>query len=440
MSINFDQRYIDFNLARDYPPAPPEEQSEEMPMMEDVQLAAGPSGTVSDAGAAFGVFPQMKPRRGGRSDIGERVITGAPDFAAGTARGAATAALGFGGDIQKIGRFISALATDNQGGSITDRLGRAALTMENPTFLPSSEDVSKGGYTIPGTNITLPGLPPAVPAGQAGFGMTPEQRQSAAEAGQFTGELVGDPFLLGKAAGATVQAGQGVARMAGQELNRAILEGTGPLASVVPQSARPLGMVGNDVSYRGSHTAPRKSDDVAAPGHDLTGGGSVYPQDVYSANGPRYYGDGSDLDRSAFAIINSIKGNPNAEVNIYRAVPKEETNAEKLISLEKDMAAYMRRGKLPDNAFTTDGNKWYNWAYSEKQLLSELPDEPIKQITKINPGDWVTITRQYAKDHGDSVLQGKYKIISKKVKASEIFTNGDSIQEWGYDPAEKGTK
>jgi hypothetical protein len=218
MSINFDQRYIDFNLARDYPPAPPEEQPEEMPMMEDVQLAAGPSGTVSDAGAAFGVFPQMKPRRGGRSDIGERVITGAPDFAAGTARGAATAALGFGGDIQKIGRFISALATDNQGGSIGDRLGRAAQTMENPTLLPSSEDVSKGGYTIPGTSITLPGLPPAVPAGQAGFGMTPEQRQSAAEAGQFTGELVGDPLILSSVAKGAVKAAKPVVQMIGKSL------------------------------------------------------------------------------------------------------------------------------------------------------------------------------------------------------------------------------
>jgi hypothetical protein len=239
MSINFDQRYIDFSLARDYPPAPPEEQPEDQAMMEDVQLAAGPSGTVSDAGAAFGVFPGMGKRKQ-RSDIGERVITGAPDFAAGAARGATTAALGIGGDIQKIGRFITALATDNQGGNITDRLGRAALTMENPTFLPSSEDVSKGGYTIPGTSITLPGLPAAVPAGQGGFGMTPEQRQGAAEFGQATGELVGDPFILAKAAGATVEAGKGVARMAGQELNRAILEGTGPLASMVPQSARPL--------------------------------------------------------------------------------------------------------------------------------------------------------------------------------------------------------
>ena len=53
---------------------------------------------------------------------------------------------------------------------------------------------------------------------------------------------------------------------------------------------------------------------------------------------------------------------------------------------------------------------------------------------KINVGDWVTIIRQYAKDHGESALRGNYKIISKLVNARDIFTNGDSIHEWGYYP------
>ena len=35
---------------------------------------------------------------------------------------------------------------------------------------------------------------------------------------------------------------------------------------------------------------------------------------------------------------------------------------------------------------------------------------------------------------GESALGGKYKILSKTVKARDIFTNGDSIHEWGYDP------
>jgi hypothetical protein len=91
-------------------------------------------------------------------------------------------------------------------------------------------------------------------------------------------------------------------------------------------------------------------------------------------------------DKKAFDIANKAKGNPDAEVTIYRAVPSEVTSSD------------------------------------------------------INRGDWVAITQEYAKDHGESVLRGDYKIITKKVKARDIYTNGDSIQEWGYDPAEKGTK
>ena len=52
-----------------------------------------------------------------------------------------------------------------------------------------------------------------------------------------------------------------------------------------------------------------------------------------------------------------------------------------------------------------------------------------------NPGDWITINREYAKEHGESQLNGQYKILSKTVKAKDIYTDGNSIQEWGYDPS-----
>lgn len=63
MSINFDQRYIDFNLERDYPAAPPEEQPQDMPSMDGMQLAAGPSRTMSDAGGGFGSIKAIEPTR-----------------------------------------------------------------------------------------------------------------------------------------------------------------------------------------------------------------------------------------------------------------------------------------------------------------------------------------------------------------------------------------
>ena len=140
------------------------------------------------------------------------------------------------------------------------------------------------------------------------------------------------------------------------------------------------------LSYQGQHKPPMR--DSGAPLSDVTGGGKIYPEDVYSANGQKYYGDGSPRDGASFAIVNQFKGKPNASVTIYRAVPSSEKVSAK----------------------------------------------------NIQKGDWVTINREYAKEHGEGTLNGDYKIISKKVKASDIFTNGDSIHEWGYDPSKKNIK
>jgi hypothetical protein len=189
------ERELRGNWDNVYYPAPE-------PMVEEAMAPGQQPGDVLVAeagggGAAFGVYPGMG-KRSQKSNIGEKMITGAPDFAAGTARGIATSAGGIGGDLQKIGRFAYALAADNQGGSFQDKLQRAGKTMEDPTFLPSSEDLSKTGYTIPGTNFTIPPFAPAVPPGTTAFGMTPEERQQAAELGQNVGELVGDPVMLAK--------------------------------------------------------------------------------------------------------------------------------------------------------------------------------------------------------------------------------------------------
>lgn len=199
---SLEQQLVNNYLDIKYPQPEPEPEPEQS--MDGVQLAAGPSPVVSDAGAAFGVYPGMG-KRSQRSDIGERMVTGAPDFAAGAVRGGATTATGFFGDAQNMYRFITALATDNQGGSLMDKFGRAAKTMEEPTFFPTSKEVSEKGFTIPGTQFTIP-MPPAVPPGTSAFGMTPEQRQAAAEAGQFAGELVGDPVMFAKVGKLAVRA------------------------------------------------------------------------------------------------------------------------------------------------------------------------------------------------------------------------------------------
>lgn len=192
--------------------------------------------------------------------------------------------------------------------------------------------------------------------------------------------------------------------------------------------------VGDDLlSYRGSHTAPDSS--FGAPLHDLTGGGQMYPADVYSSKAAQIYGGGVPYDQKAFSIAQQYKDKPNALVTIYRAVPKDISNSEKLATLEKQMAAYMKRGTLPKDAENySSGSKWYDAAYEKREQLRKMPDEPTSDINTINAGDWVTLTREYAKDHGESALNGEYKILSKKVKAKEVFTNADSIHEFGYQP------
>ena len=129
-----------------------------------------------------------------------------------------------------------------------------------------------------------------------------------------------------------------------------------------------------DDGYKMQHEAPMR--DSGAPGHDLTGGGDIYPDDVYTM-GQQYYGTGDDaLDAQSFAIARGMKNHPNKRVTVYRAVPAD--------------------------------------------------------VKKINTGDWITINRKYAKDH----MEGEegWKIIQKTVSARDIYTNGDSIHEWGYDP------
>ena len=178
--------------------------------------------------------------------------------------------------------------------------------------------------------------------------------------------------------------------------------------------------------------------DGGAPLHDLTGGGVIYPDDVYSPDGARLYGAGGDdkdrwMDRQSHAIAMQFRGKPDAQVTIYRAIPDDITTSDKIAKLEKQKAYILKHGKLPPGV---ESNKpryqYYDEIHAELERLRSLP--PDETVVDINPGDWVTINRGYAKQHGESNLPGGYRIISKKVRAGDIFTSGDSFHEWGYSP------
>jgi len=179
--------------------------------------------------------------------------------------------------------------------------------------------------------------------------------------------------------------------------------------------------------YRGVHTAPTKED---APMNDLTG---TYPEDIYTAKGTLYYGDGFPFDNIAHSIIVSARNKPNKQIIIYRAVPKVLSNEEKIWDYKKQQAYIHKYGKIPPNVDNwKDRSEYYGYLSDEIDKLSKMPEEDFDKI-KISDGDWVTIDLPYAKVHGDSNLgKGKYRILRKTVPAHNLYTDGNSMHEWGY--------
>ena len=48
-------------------------------------------------------------------------------------------------------------------------------------------------------------------------------------------------------------------------------------------------------------------------------------------------------------------------------------------------------------------------------------------------GQWVSPSRTYAEEHGAANLNGDYRIIEQKVRAADLWWDGNDIREWGYD-------
>jgi hypothetical protein len=198
--------------------------------------------------------------------------------------------------------------------------------------------------------------------------------------------------------------------------------------------------------YKGEHQAPNRES--GAPLYDLT---KIYPEDIYSSHALQHYGQGNPLDSFCISIIKSARNRPNYPITIYRAIPKITSKVNSKIKELSKLISYFNAYKFfpvnnpiinkigekyPSEQYT--GHKYderskliYQDILKEIEQLAPHFEKPIK----INKGDWVTINKEYAREHGEDNLRGNYKILSKNVKAKDIFTEGDSIQEWGYDPA-----
>lgn len=182
--------------------------------------------------------------------------------------------------------------------------------------------------------------------------------------------------------------------------------------------------------YQGEHEAPGSDE---APMWNLSG---TYPDDIYGSDGARLYGDnrGDSMDYESIAIIQRLRGRPDRQVKIYRAVPRTITPYEKIEKLENDKRYILKTGKIPPDIQGFSNSSQYFSVIDDK--IAELKKLPPVEDKKygINSGDWVTINRKYAVDHGKSNLKNAYRILSKTVRAKDLFTDGNSIHEWGYVP------
>jgi hypothetical protein len=128
--------------------------------------------------------------------------------------------------------------------------------------------------------------------------------------------------------------------------------------------------------YRMRHQAPTRADDFGSPATNI--GDEMMPG--FYEN-PNLYGSSYDQsDKESRSVLMSIRNKPNAPVTIYRAVPEG--------------------------------------------------------VDKINPGDWVTLSPTYAKEHLRSNVLNGGKVLSQVVPAKNLWFNGDSINEFGYDPVD----
>jgi hypothetical protein len=192
--------------------------------------------------------------------------------------------------------------------------------------------------------------------------------------------------------------------------------------------------------YRGQHSAP-----VAEQGASMDNPSDIYPDDIYGSDAVRMYGDGVTYDMQSIGIIQGSKGRPHRSVKIYRAVPDYNYDVNKqILGLNKLLNYRTQYGFFPMSDKTIEEIEGrfpfdqYGYEGQQEQVVNDIESQIETLRTQLNPrlkienGDWVTISREYAKEHGDSQLQGKYKILTKTVRAGNLFTTGDSIHEWGY--------
>jgi hypothetical protein len=277
---SIEDRYLSALTAAQFPDMPADEPvmpvdaaGMDSPNLDGMQLAAGPSRTMSDAGGGMGEMKAYDP----------------------TTR-------------ERLASFLQS--------------GFEGLGMDRVKARQRAQTLIGG----PSSNLPLSlGLADVVPF--LGTGLQTEEAArmgqeavtSAQQGNLGTAALQAGGAVLGMVPGAvgTVKAGKALAKETGKQLNRAILEGTGPLAGVVPQSARPLNIVqpGPGVVSTRLPTAVKATEDPLANKLVIDLEASKRDPEAFAHNVglvkqyPNFVSKARTPDKQAEDFINGVKDN-----------------------------------------------------------------------------------------------------------------------------------
>ena len=158
----------------------------------------------------------------------------------------------------------------------------------------------------------------------------------------------------------------------GPQIARGLLKGGENLAAPRTLNLQRGAIDMKPLSYQIEHK-PMTQASGAATLDDLT---PAFGDDIYGKNALQYFGSGDPRERAIVRQLADLRGKPDAQVTIYRGVPKDASG--------------------------------------------------------INAGDWVTLDAKAAADYAAQHHGGK--VVSMKVPASHVTSWADSLLEFGYYP------
>lgn len=195
----------------------------------------------------------------------------------------------------------------------------------------------------------------------------------------------------------------------------------------------------SDTDYRMSHHAPSK--EFGAPMHNLTiNNNLIFANDIYAPDSSKKYFIEPQYGTWIFDLIKRVRNKPNALVTIYRSVPDINYEINKKIKYMVNLINYTDKFRFPPIKDRQAHEIFSGFDYDKDKFIKHLQDEidvaekTKKKPLKINPGDWVSPSKEYAKREG-TMDDRKHKIIQKTVPAKHLYCDGNGILEWGYDPS-----